>query len=194
MWDVWPWCSLLAYSNYRTAQEKSVTSAKPEKQTSAGLTGDSSLRLYTASQSFTSTVFLLTILFLPTLRESGVTPLLENPTMNCEFSYLPLSCASALGNVDTLSKAVNEIKLSPKLVCSSLWNDLWEFLCLCSRQRGQRPRTLHQKHYESVYFPSEAEEYDFLKTPLYSLLGKKKKTKTSHQPTSFNNYWKIAML
>lgn len=110
----------MAYSNYRTAQEKSVTSAKPEKQTSAGLTGDSSLRLYTASQSFTSTGFLLTILFLPTLRESGVTPLLENPTMNCEFSYLPLSCASALGNVDTLSKAVNEIKLSPKLVCSSL--------------------------------------------------------------------------
>lgn len=102
-----------------------------------------------------------------------MTVLLEYPNTNCDFSCLPLSCASALDNMYTLSKTVIEIKLSPKLVCSFLWNNLWELLCLCSKQQKQRPNTLYQKHCESVCFPWEAKEYDFLKTLFYSLLGKK---------------------
>lgn len=171
---IWPWCWPLAYRNYRTAQEKSVGSAKPRKQTSSGLTGDSFPCLHAASHSFTSTGLFADDIVSPRLiNESGMTLLLEYSNMNCDFSNLPLSCAFALGNMYTLSKAVNEIKLSQKLVCSSLWINLSELLCRCSKQQVQGPRTLHQKHYESVCFPWEAEEYDSLKTPLYSLLEKK---------------------
>lgn len=40
-----------------------------------------------------------------------MTLLLEHPNTNFNFSNLPSSCASALGNMNTLAKAVNEIKL-----------------------------------------------------------------------------------
>lgn len=65
-------------------------------------------------------VCLLSILLLPPLiNESGMTLLLENPNMNCDFSNLLLTYASALSNMYILSKAANEIKLPQKLVCSS---------------------------------------------------------------------------
>lgn len=134
----------------------------------------------TLQESFTSTgLFAHNIISPSTYKWDGhdyMTLLLENPDMNFDFSNLLLSCASALSNTYILSKAVNEIKLPQKLVCSSFWKKNWELLCLCSKQQGQRPRTLHQKHYENVYFPWEAEECDFLKTPFCSLVEETKST------------------
>lgn len=62
----------------------------------------------TLQESFTSTGLFAHDVFLPPLiNESGMTRLLENPNMNCDFSNLLLSCASALSNMYILSQAVN---------------------------------------------------------------------------------------
>lgn len=69
---------------------------------------------------------------------------MEHPNTNCDFSNLPLSCAAALGNMNTLAKAVNEIKLSPKpsavlyeTICGSF--SAWR-ASLPARSRGSDPR------------------------------------------------------
>ena len=129
IWDVWPWRSPLAYRDYRTAQEKSDqlnARYKPAQDSLGTLSCICTLQAIVLHPQ----VCLLTVLLFPLINESGMTLLLEYPNMNRDFSNFPLSCPSALGNMYMLSKAVNEIKLSPKLVCSSLWNNLWELLCL----------------------------------------------------------------
>lgn len=105
--------------------------------------------------------------------------------MSCDFSHLPPSCASAQGTMYTLSKAVSEIKLSPKLVCSSLWNKLRELLC-AANSRGRDPEHFIKSIMKVSVFPERLKNTIFWK--LHSITGEK-----NHPTTSFNNYWKITV-
>lgn len=195
VWDVWPWCSLLAYSNYRTAQEKSVRSAKPKKQTSAGLTGDSFLRLYTASQSFPSTGFLLTIPFLPTCKwvRHDSTVRKSNHELwvqlfATELCLCPGQCGYTLRGSEW-NKAVTK-------TCLQFFMKRSVGVSLPVQQAaGAETQDASSKALWKCLFSLGGWRIWFSENSTLFIIGEKKNKKPpSHQPTSFNNYWKIAML